>query len=49
MDILYLCIYFIRDVLCSYVLYPMSEDSGVIEEKYDAVVHFRFLLWLLIT
>ena len=44
-----LCIYFVHDILCTYVVYPLSEDSSVIEEKYDVVVHFRFLLWLLIT
>ena len=49
MDILYLCIYFLHDILCTYILHPLSEDSGVIEEKYDVVIHFRFSLWLLIT
>jgi hypothetical protein len=49
MDILYLYMYFIHDILCTYIVHPLSEDSGVIEEKYDVVVHFRFSLWLLIT
>jgi len=48
MDILYLCIYFVHDILCTYIVHPLSEGSGIIEEKYDVVVHFRFSLLLLI-
>jgi len=49
MDILYLCIYFLHYILCTCIVHPLSEDSSVIEEKYDVVVHFRFSLWLLMT
>lgn len=49
MDILSSCIYFIHDIPCTYIVRPLSEDSGVVEEQYGVIVHFRFSLWLLIT
>jgi hypothetical protein len=47
MDILYLCIYFVHDILYTYIVHPLSEDSSVIEEKYDVVVisGFYFGQW----
>ena len=41
--------YFIHDILCTYIVHPLSEDSGVVEEQYNLIVHFRFSLSLLIT